>query len=48
MADGAGNGRIRKPRIRAMKSLQNLSQAPPDAGPALMSSSSDMSTECRA
>ena len=27
LADGAGNGSVRKPRIRAMKSLQNLSQA---------------------
>ena len=26
LADGAGNGSVRKPRIRAMKSLQNLSQ----------------------
>jgi hypothetical protein len=26
LADGAGNGSVRKPRIRAMKALQNLSQ----------------------
>ena len=26
-ADGAGNGSVGKPRIRAMKALQNLSQA---------------------
>ena len=27
VADGAGNGRVRMPGIRAMKILQNLSQA---------------------
>jgi hypothetical protein len=27
MADGAGNGRVRKPRIRTKNALQNLSQA---------------------
>ena len=27
LADGAGNGSVGKPRIRAMKALQNLSQA---------------------
>ena len=27
LADGAGNGRARKPRIRDVKTLQNLSQA---------------------
>ena len=26
LADGAGNGRVRKPRIRAIKTLRNLSQ----------------------
>jgi hypothetical protein len=27
LAAGDGNGRVRKPRIRAIKTLQNLSQA---------------------
>ena len=27
LTDGAGNGRVRKPRIRVTKALRNLSQA---------------------
>ena len=27
LADGAGNGRVRKPGIKAVKTLRNLSQA---------------------
>ncbi len=31
LTDGAGNGRVRKPRIRVTKALRNLSQAPQSA-----------------